>query len=76
MNIFDLSYLANLAVVWNRVVVYNREGLMDKMWTGVEVAILGMKEELTVLVGIMRGVGSLVMHQIESKNCNCNLLVH
>lgn len=74
MNIFDLSNLAHLVVVWNRVVVYNRAGLMDKMWTGVEVAIWGMEEELAVLVGIMRGVGSLVMHQVESKSRNCNLV--
>lgn len=48
---------------------------MDKMWTGVELAIWGMEEELTVLVGIMKGVGSLAMYQVESKSCNCNLLV-
>lgn len=57
MNIFDLSNLAHLVVVWNRVVVYNRAWLMDKMWTGGEVAVWGTEEELAVLVGIMRGVG-------------------
>lgn len=36
----------------------------------------GYEEELMVLMGIMRGVGSLVMHQVESKSCNCNLLIH
>ena len=48
-----------MVVLWNRVVVYNGEGLMKKMWRE-EVAILGVEEVLAALVGVMWGVGSVV----------------
>lgn len=37
-------------MVWGRVVAYNGEGIMDKIWRGVEVAISGMEETLGVVV--------------------------
>lgn len=60
MGVFGLLNLVHLAVLWNRVMVYNREGLMNKMWREEEVAIWGVKEVPAALVGVMRGVGSIV----------------
>ena len=59
MGVFGLLNLVHMAALWNRVVVYNGEGLMKKMWRE-EVAILGVEEVLAALVGVMWGVGSVV----------------
>ena len=59
MGVFGLLNLVHMVVLWNRVVVYNGEGLMKKMWRE-EVASLGVEEVLAALVGVMWGVGSVV----------------
>lgn len=58
MNIV-VSDLAHLIEVWDRVVAYKGEGLMDKMWRGMEEAISGVEEVLAV-VGMPGGAGSVM----------------
>lgn len=38
-----ISDVAHLAVVWSSVVMYNEEGLMDKLWRRAEMAFSGME---------------------------------
>lgn len=45
MNIV-VSDLAQLVVVWGRIVAYKGEVLLDEMWRGVEVVTSGVKELL------------------------------
>lgn len=53
--------LAHLVVVWGSVKPYNGEGIMDKTWKELKVAMLGTEEVLSVVVvGIARGIESVL----------------
>lgn len=60
MNIFVVLDLGHWLVVRGRVMVYNGVGLMDKVEREVELAISGMEEVLVVMMGIMKGIGSVM----------------
>lgn len=53
-----------------RVVSDNGEGLMDKMWREVQVAISGMEEVLVVVVKTKRGVEYVVEVLGGKQSCN------
>lgn len=51
--------------VWGRVVLYNSEGLVDeRSRDGI------FRYEEVLVVKIMKEVGSVWMHWVESKNCD------
>lgn len=57
----------------NQCCDYSGEEFMNRHGEKMEVVIWGM-EEVQAVVVIMRGVGSVVMQQVESKSHNHNLL--
>lgn len=56
INVYVISDMTNLVVVYGGILMYNRKRVMNKMWVEVEVAISGKEEMLAVSVRIRRGV--------------------